>query len=72
MIEPAELTSELLDIPFIGRSLTKIQPAISSFSAGAFRQQPALSDNPETKETSCLSIIPNGEVSKPQFFFLHL
>ena len=46
MIKPAELTSELFDIPFIRWSPAKIQPAIASFSAGAFRRQPALSNNP--------------------------
>ena len=52
MIEPAELTSELFNIPFIGQLMAKIQPAITSFSAGAFRQQPALSDNPEGTKVS--------------------
>ena len=49
MIEPAELTSELFDIPFIGRSPANSQPAIASFSAGVFCRQPALSDNPGLK-----------------------
>ena len=46
MIEPAELMSELFDIPFIRRSRPKIQTAIASFSAGAFHRQLALIDNP--------------------------